>query len=202
MFLSAHPGTIQSYKNLQKLIEVKSQNTVKNYLEALNAVCLFFYIDLFDYSLKRQIYNPSKVYCIDMALANSISFKFSQNIGHIYENIVFLELMRRNKDVYYWKSRKGKEIDFVIREGLHVTEAIQVCFSLEDAGTRKRELQALIEAQDELKVENLIVLTDDEESMETIRLSRRQVKIHIIPLWKWLIQPDKLSQTEPSAVQR
>jgi predicted AAA+ superfamily ATPase len=193
LFLSAHPGTIQSYKNLQKLIEVKSQNTVKNYLEALNAVYLFFYIDLFDYSLKRQIYNPSKVYCIDMALANSISFKFSQNIGHIYENIVFLELMRRNKDVYYWKSGKGKEIDFVIKEGLHVTEAIQVCFSLEDAGTRKRELQALIEAQDELKVENLFVLTDDEEALETIQVSGRQVKIHIIPLWKWLIQPDKFN---------
>jgi predicted AAA+ superfamily ATPase len=191
LFLAAHPGTIQSYKNLQKLIEVKSQNTVKNYLEALNAVYLFFYIDLFDYSLKRQIYNPSKVYCIDTVLGNSISFKFSQNIGRIYENIVFLELMRRNKDIYYWKSRKGREVDFVIKEGLHVTSAIQVCFSLADEGTRQRELQALIEVQDELEVENLLVLTDDEEATETINHTDRQSKAHIIPLWKWLIQPEE-----------
>ena len=191
LFMAANPGTVQSYKNLQKLIEVKSQNTVKNYLEALNAVYLFFFIDLFDYSLKRQIYNPSKVYCVDTVLGDSISFKFSRNIGHIYENIVFLELMRRNKDVYYWKSRKGKEVDFIIKKGLNTTEAIQVCFSLQDETTRERELKSLIEAQDELTVDSLCVLTDDEEAEEIIEHDGRQVKIHIMPLWKWLVQKEE-----------
>ena len=65
------------------------------YNEALSDVFLFFFVDLFDYSIKRQIYNPSKIYCIDMALSRSISFKFSENLGHIYENIVFLELMNK-----------------------------------------------------------------------------------------------------------
>ncbi|MBU0463784.1 MAG: DUF4143 domain-containing protein, partial [Proteobacteria bacterium] len=113
----------------------------------------------------RQIYNPSKIYCIDAALSNSISFKFSRNIGHIYENIVFLELLRRNREPYYWKSKKGREVDFVIREGLNITEAIQVCFSLEDERTRQREMLALIEVKDELRAERLTVITDDEESI-------------------------------------
>jgi predicted AAA+ superfamily ATPase len=181
LFLAANPGTIQSYKNMQRIIGVKSQNTVKNYLEALNDVYLFFSMDLFDYSLKRQIYNPSKIYCIDAALSNSISFKFSRNIGHIYENIVFLELLRRNREPYYWKSKKGREVDFVIREGLNITEAIQVCFSLEDEKIRQREMQALIEVKDELRAEHLTVITDDEESSG-------QGEINIIPLWKWLLQ--------------
>jgi len=194
LFLAANPGTVQSYKNMQRMIGVRSQNTVKNYLKALNDVYLFFSMDLFDYSLKRQIYNPSKIYCIDAALSNSISFKFSQNMGHIYENIVFLELLRRNKELYYWKSKKGKEVDFIIKEGLHITEAIQVCFSLEDERTRQRELQALTEVKDELKAVRLLVITDDEESTVPAELLRGQGEINIIPLWKWLLQFPQISQ--------
>jgi predicted AAA+ superfamily ATPase len=187
LFLASNPGTIQSYKNMQKIIGVRSLNTVKNYLEALNDVYLFFSMDLFDYSLKRQIYNPSKIYCIDVALSNSISFRFSRNMGHIYENIVFLELLRRNKEIYYWKSKKGKEVDFIVKEGLHITEAIQVCFSLEDKKTRQREFQALAEVKDELRAERLTVITDDEESTVPIEGKRGQGEINIISLWKWLL---------------
>ena len=187
LFLASNPGTIQSYKNMQKIIGVRSLNTVKNYLEALNDVYLFFSMDLFDYSLKRQIYNPSKIYCIDVALSNSISFRFSRNMGHIYENIVFLELLRRNKEIYYWKSKKGKEVDFIVKEGLHITEARQVCFSLEDVKTRQRELQALAEVKDELRAERLTVITDDEESTVPIEGKRGQGEINIISLWKWLL---------------
>ncbi|MCD6570733.1 MAG: ATP-binding protein [Deltaproteobacteria bacterium] len=188
LFLAANPGTVQSYKNMQKIIGVRSQNTVKNYLEALTDVYLFFSMDLFDYSLKRQIYNPSKVYCIDAALSNSISFKFSRNMGHIYENIVFLELLRRNKELYYWKSKKGREVDFIIKEGLYITEAIQVCYSLGDKRTRQREIQALVELKDDLKAERLTVITDDEESTVPVEFQRGRGEITIIPLWKWLLQ--------------
>ena len=187
LFLASNPGTIQSYKNMQKIIGVRSLNTVKNYLEALNDVYLFFSVDLFDYSLKRQIYNPSKIYCIDVALSNSISFRFSRNMGHICENIVFLELLRRNKEIYYWKSKKSKEVDFIVKEGLHITEAIQVCFSLEDEKTRQREFQALAEVKDELRAERLTVITDDEESTVPIEGKRGQGEINIISLWKWLL---------------
>ena len=176
---------------MQKIIGVRSQNTVKNYLEALNDVYLFLSMDLFDYSLKRQIFNPSKVYCIDSAMSNSISFKFSRNIGHIYENIVFLELMRRNKEIYYWKSKKSGEVDFVVKQGLNITEAIQVCYSLENERTRQREIQALIEVKDELKAGRLTVITDDEESTVPVDSCHGHDKINILPLWKWLLQTQK-----------
>ena len=162
MFLSSNLGTVQSYKNIKDLIKVKSLNTVKNHLDALSDVFLFFCIDLFDFSVKMQIYNPSKIYSIDIALSNSISFKFSQNLGHLYENLVFLELKRRNEDIFYWKSKKGREVDFVTRKGFKIDKAIQVAASLSDKRVREREIQALIEAKENLKPDHLIILTEDE----------------------------------------
>lgn len=184
LFLASHAGAPQSYKNLGDLIGVKSANTVKNYLGALSDVYLFQFIHLFDYSLKRQIYNPSKVYCVDAALGEAVSFRFSRNTGHIYENIVFMELQRRGKTVFYWKSRRGREVDFVVQEGLQITEAIQVCVSLADPKTRERELRSLAEAAEELHVERLTVITEDEEGLD----KADGCAISIVPLWKWLLE--------------
>ena len=183
LFLTSNLGSIHSYNRLQNLIGVKSLNTVKSYLEILEEVFLFFRINLFDYSIKRQIYNPSKIYIIDAALGNSISFKFSENIGHIYENLVFLELKRRNKETYYWKSKKGKEVDFLIKKGLNIEEAIQVSYNLNDKKTLDREIESLLIAKDEFKIEHLSIITEDEEMEKEIE----GVKIKIIPLWKWLL---------------
>ena len=182
LFLASNLGSIHSYNKLLSLIGVKSINTVKNYLEILEEVFLFFQINLFDYSINRQIYNPSKIYIIDTALGNSISFKFSENIGHIYENLVFLELKRRNKEIYYWKSKKGKEVDFLIKRGLDIEEAIQVSYNLNDKKTLNRELESLLLAKEEFKIKYLTIVTEDEDIEKEIG----NVKIKIIPLWKWL----------------
>ena len=183
LFLASNLGSIYSYSRLQNLIGVKSINTVKTYLEILEEVFLFFRINLFDYSVKRQIYNPSKIYIIDTALGNSISFKFSENIGHIYENLVFLELKRRNKEIYYWKSKKGKEVDFLIKKGLNIEEAIQVSYNLNYKKTLDREIESLLIAKDKFKIEHLSIITEDEEAEKEIG----DVKVRIIPLWKWLL---------------
>lgn len=186
LFLASNIGTIQSYNNLREMINVKSLNTIKNYLEMLENVFLFFKIDLFSFSVKKQIYNPSKIYSVDSALSNAIAFKFSENIGHIYENIVFIELQRKNKEVFYWKSKRGREVDFVIKSGLKIDEAIQVCFSFTDKKTRDRELESLLSAKNELNVDNLVMITEDEKGEEVID----GASVRIIPLWKWLLQSE------------
>ena len=184
LFLASNIGTVQSYKNLKEIIGVKSLNTIKNYLEILENVFLFFRVELFAYSVKKQIYNPSKIYSVDSALSNSVAFKFSENIGHIYENLVFIELRRRNKEIFYWKSKKNQEVDFVIKRGLKIEEAIQVCFSLAEKKVRDREIKGLLAAENELNVNNLVIITDDEEGEKEIE----GTTINIIPLWKWLLQ--------------
>ena len=184
LFLAANLGTVQSYKNLQHLAGLKSIATVKNYVETLADVFLFYFIDMFSFSVKRQIYNPSKVYCVDTALSEAISFRFSQNLGHTYENIVCIELLRRKGEIYYWKSKKGKEVDFIVKEGRKITQAIQVCVSIVDKKVMEREIYALMEAQNELKPESLTILTDDEEDS----FKGENAVIKIVPLWKWLLQ--------------
>jgi len=119
-------------------------------------------------------------------LSNALAFKFSENIGHIYENMVFIELKRRNKEVFYWKSKRGREVDFVIKSGLKIDEAIQVCFSFTDKKTRDRELESLLSAKNELNVDDLVMITEDEKGEEVID----GATVRIIPLWKWLLQSE------------
>lgn len=186
LFLAANCASIHSYKSLQGVAGVKSQMTVRSYLQALHDVFLFFPVDLFDYSVKRQIYNPSKMYGIDTGLLNAVSFSFSRNLGHSMENAAYIELRRRGCEVFYWKSLLGGEVDFLIREKGSITTAIQVCFSLADVKTRQREIGGLVAAAQELKVESLFLLTGETE--ETI--SADGCVIHVLPMWKWLLESD------------
>jgi len=180
LFLSSNIGTVRSYKNLKDMVGARSLVTIKNYLDILEQVYLFFGLDLFDYSVKKRMYNPSKVYSIDGALTGSMAFRFSENMGRIYENAVFVELLRRGQETYYWRSAGGKEVDFVCRKGKAVETAIQVCFDLSDAETRAREYEGLRAAKEELGAKMLLILTEDEEKTEA--------GINIMPLWKWSLQ--------------
>ena len=186
LYLASNPATIYSYENLKNLIKAKNINTIKNYLEALENIFLFFKVSLFDYSIKRQIYNPGKFYIVDVGFSQILGFNFSKNICHIFENLVFLELKRRNKEIYYWKSKKGREVDFVIKKGRKIEEAIQVCFSLSNEETKKREIEGLLEVKDELNPDRFVIITDDEEREEKIN----KLKVKIIPLWKWCFIKD------------
>lgn len=184
LFLASNSASIHSYKSLQGVAGVKSQMTVRSYLQALHDVFLFFPVDLFDYSVKRQIYNPSKMYGIDTGMLNAVSFSFSRNLGHSMENAAFIELRRRGCEVYYWKSVKGGEADFVVREKGVVTTAIQVCYSLADAKTRQREMAGLVAAAGELQVERLLLLSGEAE--ETV--IQAGCEICVLPMWKWLLE--------------
>ena len=91
-----------------------------------------------------------------------------------YENLVFLELKRRGKEIYYWKSSQEKEVDFIIKEGLSVKQLIQVCYDISDYDTKKREIKALLKASDELKCNNLLVITENKE-MEKRKVNDQEI---------------------------
>lgn len=181
-YLITNTGNLTSYNQLKKMTEIKSVSTIINYFDYLENAYLVFKIPYFSYSLKKQSVNPFKVFAIDAGLSNVISFKFSKDIGRLYETIVAIELKRRNKDVYYWKNSLHEEVDFVIKEG-KVKQLIQVCYNINEFETRKREIRALLKASKELKCNNLLVITHDYEKEERIKSK----KIKYIPLWKWLL---------------
>ncbi|MCF8309309.1 MAG: DUF4143 domain-containing protein [Bacteroidales bacterium] len=89
-----------------------------------------------------------------------LGFNFSANKGRVLENIVFLELIRRNKEVYY---HTGKyECDFVVKEGLKVTSAIQVAYSLHSQNY-EREYRGLEEAMKTYEAPSGLVLVYEKD---------------------------------------
>jgi len=179
-------STLQSFNRTRKLINL-SLDTVERFSKYFSIARLIFFVPKFSFSVKEQILNPKKVYCMDSGLRNMVSFKFSEDIGRIAENVVFLNLLFRNKEIYYWKDHAGKEVDFVVKEGLKIKELIQACWGIEEEKTERREVKSLIKAMDEFKLKEGLVITADEDKEEVVNGKR----IVYTPLWKWLVETYK-----------
>jgi predicted AAA+ superfamily ATPase len=171
-----------SFNSLKSIINVKHVNTVKNYLSYFEDTYLIFLLTKFDFSIKKQIVNPKKIYFIDNALAKSISFRFSEDKGRFLENMVFIELKRRGYELFYHKIKK--ECDFLIREKSKITLAIQVTTSLEDKKTKDREVAGLCEAMDTHNLKEGLILTENED----FTLSLKDKTITVLPVYNWLLK--------------
>ncbi len=181
-FLMSNISNRISYNRIKDVFDLGSTNTVKNFIEYLENSFLIFFVNQFSYSKGIQAASPKKVYCIDTGLRNIASFRFSEDTGRLVENMVFLELKRRGKEIYYW-SGKG-EVDFVLKEGLHVNELIQVCWNIYDEDKKNAELKGLIEAMDEFNLKTGLMITEDSNLEENIG----DKKIKYVPMWKWLLE--------------
>lgn len=182
--LLSNLGQIQSLKNISGSIEIKNINTVKNYLKYLEESFLFFKLPIFSYSYKKQVYNPDKFYVADVAFFNNIAFRTSDNLGVLYENIVFSELKRDpEKEVFYCKTKKSFEVDFAIKRKNRVEQLIQVSYDLAGGRTLEREERALLAAMDELNLKRGIILNKELEKVE----KKDGKEIQYLPLWKWLL---------------
>lgn len=170
-----------SYRSIAKSVDV-SIETVEKYLEFLKESFMILTLDVFSYKTKVQFKQNKKVYCIDTGLRNAVSFRFSEDIGRLAENLVFIELKRRGKEIFYWKNSKH-EVDFVIKEGLQPSELIQVCWDVTDEKTKKREIEGLLEAIKTFKLKQGIILTEDHSETKTFE----KKKIYFVPIWKWLL---------------
>ncbi|MFH1257659.1 MAG: DUF4143 domain-containing protein, partial [Candidatus Micrarchaeota archaeon] len=136
---------------------------------------LFFTLEHFSYSMKERKTKPSKIYCIDNGLRNSVSFRFSKDEGKLAENLVLVELKRRGADAYYWTDRG--EVDFIVKNKDQTLTAINVSFTDE---IEERELKSLLEFKEKFgKTSGMTVITRNAE--------RREGKIRFVPLWKWLL---------------
>ena len=182
-------GNRTTYHKLKNIFEIKSVHTIKNYLDYLMEAYLIFQVYPFYYKVKEQIRGSKKIYGIDNGLIRSLSFQSSPDLGRLMENVVFLELKRRKNEIYFFTDYFNNEIDFVVKERLKVKQLIQVCYDLKDDETRKREVRSLTKAAKKLKCDNLIIITNDLE--EDGLVENRKIKI--IPLWKWLLEKEKLN---------
>ena len=130
------------------------------------------------------------VYCVDNGLRNLIGFTFSKDSGWLYQNIVANQLIQKcgKENVFYWMSNTQEEVDFVVKIGIRIKQLIQVCYDLSGFDTKKREINALLKASKELKCKNLLMITEGYEKQEEIE----NKKIKFVPLWKWLLEKEKV----------
>jgi len=164
-----------------------SFDLANRYFEYLQNTYLIQPIFLFDWSYKKQISNPKKIYSVDVGISKRVSFEVGQRLGDILENIVFLELRRRYSEIYYFKTSQNYEVDFLIKHKQQITHLIQVSQTLEDKKTKQRELRALIKAKNELKASDdakLYIITMDDSSVEFID----NIQIDIINILEWLLE--------------
>ena len=176
-----------TFNRISKFLKLPVK-TVEIYSKYIESSKLLFFVSRFSFSVKEQENSPRKVYPIDTGLVNAISFRLMENKGKLMENLVAIELYRERAkksltEIYYWKDSFGREVDFVVKEGLKVKQLIQVCWDISNEETKKRELKSLLKASKELKCRNLLVITEDYEHEEIIE----KRKIIYKPLWKWLL---------------
>lgn len=181
LFLLTNSANAVSYRELAKMAGIKNVSTVKSIIGAFENSFLFFLTNKFDYSIKKQVQNPKKAYCIDNGFITAAGFRFSQDNGRLLENAVAVELKRRGEDAYY--SKNESECDFLVKKGIKIISAIQACYNLNE-GNKKRETNGLMEALKKFGLKEGLILTYDQEQ----EIKRENKKIIVKPAWKWLLE--------------
>lgn len=171
-----------SYNSLKNILGFKSLTSVKNYIEFMQESFLVFELYKYDFSLKKQFVSDKKVYVIDNGLRNAVSFSFSEDFGRLLENLVFIELKRQGKEIYYFKGKN--ESDFLVKEKSKIVQVLQVSRDLQAGVNKDRELAGLLEALKEFKLKEGIILTQYQEEV----LKVDGFTINVIPTWKWLVE--------------
>lgn len=170
------------YRHLKSLGIKVGKNTLYIYIDNFSDALVLYMLRNYSESYKKMEQTIPKPYFVDNGLlvVNGIESK-----SRLMENAVFLELVRRGftteNSLFYFDSRK--EVDFVLKDGRKIISLIQICYDINDFGTKERELSALAKAGEELNCSDMIVITYDYENVEEYE----GWKIKFVPLWKWLI---------------
>lgn len=168
---------------LQSLGHKAPKTSVADYVEWFEDAYFFFTVRIFDASIARSKTNPKKVYCIDHSMVNSVSSGILVNSGHLLENLVFTALRRNASEIYYYKTKTGKVVDYIVTGQGGAKQLVQVCETLAEPKTRKREIAALAEAMaEQCQSQGTVVTRNETETIET-----ESGFIKVIPAWRFLL---------------
>jgi len=156
-----------------------SKRTIAAYLLYLEEAFFLIAHEKYSYSPRKRIMNPKRIYLLDHGFM-SLATQFSENRGKALENVAAVELYRRQRDAFYHKGRK--ECDFVVLADGKPSEAMQVCWELNDR-TENREYAGLLEAMKAFRIKKGTILTYNQSG----RRSLSGGAIEILPVWQWLL---------------
>ena len=169
-----------SYTRLKNVLSVPL-DVVRNYTGYMAETYMIREVPKHSFKINEQLRNPKKIYVMDNGLRNAVSYRFSEDLGRLAENAVYWRLLGQEGDIFYYKNRG--EVDFLVRKGMQVTNLIQVSMiGEEEEPVLRRELDALADAMQDLKIDEGMIITESREGI----LEIPQGKIRMVPLWKWL----------------
>jgi hypothetical protein len=173
---------LHSYNAIRKAFGMSTE-LVSNLTHYLSQAFLAFEMSRYHPNLKVQSRDPKKVYFIDAGLRTVSLQSAREDWGRLAENLVYLELRRRKKELYYFKQEQ--EVDFVLTRLGKPTEALQVSYSdLTVSKTLDREVFALLECLKALKLKSGKILTHSYEDL----YKTKGCQIEFIPLHQWLVK--------------
>ena len=177
-----------TFERLSNNLEINSWATVTKYLAHLEEAYLLVILSRYSHKTAERLKSPKKAYMIDNGLITAKAVQLSQDNGKLMENLVFTELLKQglrpNIELFYYKTRNDKEIDFVIKKGASINELVQVTYDTSNPEVNEREIKALLEAGAELHAKKLTVLTWDEKK----QVNKNGTIINFVPLWERLIE--------------
>jgi len=184
--------SISKIYNYMKTLGLKcSKYLLLKFLNYVQQPFFLFPVEIYSKSIKNRKQYPKKIYCVDNGIIRAKVEEHEK--GRIMENLVFRELLRKSEisnlfKIFYWKEygkAEGKEVDFVVKEGLRIKQLIQVTYASDRADIEKRETDGLLKAYELFKKDKpeLIIITWDYE--DTLKENGKEIKC--IPLWKWLL---------------
>lgn len=180
-----------SLRKIQNLLGFKSVTTTEKYTAYLEEAYIIFSLLRYSPKAGERIRSPRKVYVADNGFVSAKAVQRSPDTGKFMENLVFMELVKRgkqpNKDLFYYRTRNDREVDFILKQGTAVEELIQVTYQTDNPETEKRETKALVEAAGETNCSKLTLVTWNEKRT----LKKDKVVIEIVPLTEWLLKEDK-----------
>jgi predicted AAA+ superfamily ATPase len=146
-FVAANAGNQLSPSSISKCLKTDNQNihhsTVEKFLEYLVESFVFYRVNRFDIRGKRQLATQEKYYLVDMGLMNIFAGREkTTDRGHILENVVYLELLRRGYKVWSGALKYG-EVDFTTKNKNGGIEYYQVAWKISGKDTEEREYGSL-----------------------------------------------------------
>jgi predicted AAA+ superfamily ATPase len=135
--------------------------TLYEYLAYIEDAYLAFSVPLFSDSVRKTNVNPKKSYAIYTGLAQSYTLNRSKNMGHAFENLIYLDLRRAEREIFYCLTNDRYEIDFLTKSITGDINLYQVCWDVSDKDTLAREMRALEAAEQELGVKGMLVTPDN-----------------------------------------
>lgn len=180
IYLIQNSSQKSSFKSLANQFNFRSLTTVRKYVEYLKDVFLISELRGYSFKLTERSTSQPKIYSCDVGLMNALWSKPTQDLGAKLETLVFNHLSQKRKEIYYLSSQHH-EVDFAVVHDRKISQLIQVCFSVKDEETFKRETRALVFFGRKYHCKNLLIITAHEKSEAVIDSH----KIEIVPFYAW-----------------